>query len=341
MSEPKCKPEDYIQFLIASPDRYSCVEAGRVVPQTAGRPAHDSFRNLLLRSGASSEELWQEAKGQIDPDAEGCLVLDDSTLDKPYARKMDLVGWHYSGKHKAVVEGINLLTLLWTDGDRHVPCDFRIYHKPSDGLTKNAHFRALLRAAKERGLSPKRVCFDSWYASVDNLKLVRQLGWVFLTALKCNRLIRMDFGPPTRLDEAAIPAEGRVVYLPGYGQVKVFRVVAPDGDAEYWATNDWAMTPLERQRWEDYAWRIEEYHRGIKQHCGVEDCSARLAAIQRGHIALAIRAFLRLQAYCWRTGVSWLEAKLGIVRAAVTAYLRAPHVTLLRTEIATCQVFHT
>jgi putative transposase len=341
MSEPKCKPEDYIQFLIASPDRFSCAEAGRVQPKTAGRPAHDSFRNLLLRLGGSTEELWREAKGQIDPQAEGCLVLDDSTLDKPYARRMDLVGWHYSGKHKAVVEGINLLTLLWTDGDRHVPCDWRVYHKPTDGLTKNAHFRALLRAAKARGLRPKRVCFDSWYASVDNLKLVRELGWSFLTVLKCNRLIRVDFGPPVRVDRAGIPAEGRVVYLPGYGQVKVFRVVPPDGDAEYWATNDWAMPPLERQRWEDYAWRIEEYHRGIKQHCGVEDCQARLGRIQRGHIGLAIRAFLRLQAYCWRSSVSWFEAKLGIVRAAVTAYLRAPHVTLLPAGFTPRQVFHT
>jgi putative transposase len=341
MSEPKCKPEDYIQFLIASQDRYSCVEAERVQPQTAGRTAHDSFRNLLLRLDGSSDELWREAQTQIDPDAEGCLVLDDSTLDKPHARQMDLVGWHYSGKHKAVVEGINLLTLLWTDGDRHVPCDFRVYHKASDGLTKNQHFRHLLRAAKERGMKPKRVCFDSWYASVDNLKLVRELGWSFLTVLKGNRLIRMDFGPPTRLEEAQIPACGRLVYLPGYGQVKVFRVVAPNGGAEHWATNDWGTTPLERLRWADYSWRIEEYHKGIKQHCGVEDCQARLGRIQRSHVGLAIRAFLRLQAFCWRTGVSWLNAKLDVVRAAVTAYLRAPHVTLLRPEIATCQVSHT
>ena len=34
---------------------------------------------------------------------------------------MDWVQRHGSGKHHAVVEGINLITLLWTDGDRHVP----------------------------------------------------------------------------------------------------------------------------------------------------------------------------------------------------------------------------
>ena len=62
----------------------------------------------------------------------GVLVLDDSVLDKPFARKMDLVHYHWSGKHHRVVKGIDLLTLLWTDGDRHLPCDYRIYDKPTD-----------------------------------------------------------------------------------------------------------------------------------------------------------------------------------------------------------------
>jgi hypothetical protein len=328
MSEPKCKPEDYIQFLIASPSRFSCVEAARVQPQTAGRPAHDSIRNLLLRLDGSSDDLWQEAEAQIGCLTGGALVLDDSTLDKPRGEHIELVSSHFSGKHQAVVRGINLLTMLHTDGDRHVPVDFRVYHKASDGLTKNAHFRAMLRAAKARGLEPEMVCFDAWYASVDNLKEVRRLGWKFHTRFKGNRLVRLDFGPPMRLDEAEIPAGGRLVYLPGYGQVKVFRVLARNGEVEYWATNDWEMTGLQRQKWEDYSWRIEEYHRGIKQFCGVERCQARLAEIQRSHISLAIRAFLRLEAFGWRTGISWLNAKLDIVRSAVAAYLRAPHILL-------------
>jgi len=32
-------------------------------------------------------------------------------LDKPYAKKMELVTYHWSGKHKRVVKGIPLLTL--------------------------------------------------------------------------------------------------------------------------------------------------------------------------------------------------------------------------------------
>jgi DDE superfamily endonuclease len=326
MSEPKCRAEDYIQFLIASPSRFSCTEAAAVQPDGPQAAAHDSFRRLLLRLEPDAAALWQEARGQVR--AGGLLVLDDSTLDKPYARRMDLVGWHFSGKHKKVVKGINLLTLLWTDGDRHVPCDYRLYDKPGDGVGKNGHFRQMLRAAKERGLAPSCVGFDSWYASLENLRLVRHLGWVFLTRFKSNRLVRIDFGPEQRLSEAGISAQGTLVHLPGFGQVRVFRLDTPDGDTEYWATNDLGMDGLTRQRWEDYAWRIEEYHRGLKQHCGVEACQARRGRAQRNHIGLSIRAFLRLEVHCYQRGLNWLKAKLDIIRYALKAYLGNPYFLL-------------
>ena len=75
-----------------------------------------------------------------------------------------------------MVNGINLVTLLWTDGDRHIPCDYRIYDKATDGLTKNDHFRAMLEEAKTRGFAPECVCFDSWYASLKNLRCEVMVG---------------------------------------------------------------------------------------------------------------------------------------------------------------------
>src|SRR5205085_10931986 len=95
-----------------------------------------AFTRLLHRLEPDAETLWQEARRQINF-SQGILVIDDSTLDKPYSKKMELVVRHWSGKHHAVVSGINLITLLWTDGDRHVPVDYRIFDKKKDSLTKN------------------------------------------------------------------------------------------------------------------------------------------------------------------------------------------------------------
>jgi putative transposase len=256
MRQAKVQPEDYVQFLLASPRQFSCAEAARVQPPGAAPPAHDAFTRLLTRLEPDPEALWQEARAQVRCD-DGVVILDDSTLDKPYAWKVGLVGWHWSGKHHRAVKGINLLTLLWTDGDRHVPCDYRLYDKPHDGLTKNDLFADLLRQAHRRGLRPHCVCFDSWFSGLANLKLIRSLGWAWLCRLKCNRTVRVDFGQPQAIATVSIPAAGRVVHLPGYGPIRVFRAVATNGDAEYWATGELPMGALTRQKYKEFSWRIE------------------------------------------------------------------------------------
>lgn len=121
-----------------------------------------------------------------------------------------------------------------------------------------------------------------------------------------------------------IATTGTMVHLKGYGIVKVFKLVAPNGDIDYWATNDLNLGELQRLQWSEFAWTIEEYHRGLKQCCGVERAQVRASRAQRNHIGLAIRAFLRLELHMWATGISWYEAKLGIVRDAIRAYLSTP-----------------
>ena len=57
----------------------------------------------------------------------GYLVIDDSVLDKPYSRKTALVKKQYSGNHYGIVKGINIVNLLWTDGEKMIPIDYRVY----------------------------------------------------------------------------------------------------------------------------------------------------------------------------------------------------------------------
>ena len=258
------------------------------------------------------------------------LVVDDTTLDKPYATKMGLVTRHWSGKHHQVVNGINLITLLWTEGESHLPCDDRIYDKAQDGLTKNDHFRGMLQEAHVRGFTPECVVFDSWYGSLDNLKLIRDLGWVWLTQLKSNRQVNPDGQGLQAIAQLDLSPSGTVTHLKGYGLIQVFKLIAPNGNIEYWATNDLTLHELARLRYAENAWAIESYHRGIKQFCGIEHAQVRLARAQRNHIGLALRAFVRLERHCWQAGTSWFEAKLDIVRRAVTAYFAQPLYTLPR-----------
>jgi hypothetical protein len=68
------------------------------------------------------------------------LLLDDSTLEKPYSPFNALLYRHWLGKQQAVVEGINLIILLSSDRARCVPVGYRVIDKDRDGKTKNEHF---------------------------------------------------------------------------------------------------------------------------------------------------------------------------------------------------------
>src|SRR5947209_6716492 len=176
MNARRCTLENFIDFMVGSPGPVSCTEAARVQPKSPFAPAHDSFTRLLRDQEPDPEDLWREAEPLVRG-RRGRLVIDDSTLDKPYAKKIDLVTRHWSGKHHKTVRGINVITLLWTDGDLKIPVDYRVFDT-ADGKTKHDHFWEMMLMAKGRDFAPEYVLFDNWYASLENLKQVRDFGWL-------------------------------------------------------------------------------------------------------------------------------------------------------------------
>jgi Transposase DDE domain len=319
----RCKDLDYIHFLIASVDVFTCTEAARCQPLGENGPSHDAFTRLLQRQPPDTDALWNEVNSIVQPE-KGFLIADDTLLDKPYAKKMDLVYHQWSGKQHRIVNGINVSTLLWTDGIAMIPVDFRIYDVKSDGKTKNDHFQDMLHRAKERNFKPSLILFDSWYSSVDNLKIIRKYGWHWLTRLKKNRLVNPDNTKNIQIQDVKIQSKGIIVHLKAYGFIKVFKIVTEEGDIEYWATDVLEMDEPEREKMGRHSWKIEEYHRGIKQFCGVERCQARNGLSQRAHIMFSLRAFLRLELERLKTGISWFETKRRIMRNAIISYLKCP-----------------
>jgi hypothetical protein len=186
----------------------------------------------------------------------------------------------------------------------------------------------LKTAHDKRGFAPRYVLFDSWYSSLENLKTIRSYGWQWLCRLERNRSVNPDKKGNVAIEEIEIPKEGRVVHLRGYGMVKVFRTEAKNGEARYWASNDLGMSQNKRDELELAGWGIETYHQGLKQCCGIEQAQVRSGKAQRRHLGLALRAFLRLEAHRLRSGISWYEAKVRIIREAVRAYLTQPLYTL-------------
>jgi len=81
---------NYIDFLIAASNVFSCTEAARYSPNVANAPSHDAFTRCLQRQPPDTEALWTEVKNHVKLE-ESYLIVDYSTLDKPYTEEMAFV----------------------------------------------------------------------------------------------------------------------------------------------------------------------------------------------------------------------------------------------------------
>jgi len=80
-----------------------------------------------------------------------------------------------------------------------------------------------------------------------------------------------------------------VVHLKGYG-IKVFKIVAKDGDIEYWATNNLNMPLLQRLQFAEFGWTVIPSWTQAVLWRGTLTATI-FSLTQHNHIGLAIRAF--------------------------------------------------
>ena len=183
--------QQYIEYLVATPGNYTCTH---LVNHLEGEAAtsHDTISDYLRREKLTPRRLWEVVQPLLHDSAQSYLVVDDSVQNKQYSQKIELVKLQYSGAEGGLVRGIGVVNLLHTSGEAgdFFPIDFRVYSPETDGKTKNEHFlEMLIRAKSDKCLKANTVLFDSWYSSVDNLKVIHRLGMVFISTLKSNRLV--------------------------------------------------------------------------------------------------------------------------------------------------------
>ncbi len=80
--------------------------------------SHDQFTRLL-----QMPRCWPTPVAELRAawrGVGGWLELDDTVLDK-FGRHIFGVTWVYSSRLQKVVLGLNLVVLIWTDGQRRIP----------------------------------------------------------------------------------------------------------------------------------------------------------------------------------------------------------------------------
>lgn len=327
--------EQYIEFLISTPINYTCTHLADHISGIS----HDSITDFLKSQRLTAESVWTQARRLIQNTDDSFLIVDDSVQEKPHARAIELVYPHYSGNKHAVIRGIDIVNLVHSSGDGdYYPIDYRIFAPEYEKATKNDHFLEMLKAAFDvRNIRAKYILFDSWYASVANLKYIHRKDRIFYTTLKSNRLVSITKEEGyIHLQDIDWTAErlktGISVKLKDVPfLVKLFKIVATDGDIDWVITNDPATdltTTIVRGR-NDVRWDVECFHREIKQLTGIEKCQCQNEWAQRNHIACCYHAWLALKVHATKLKKTLYRAQRELLSQYLMDELKHPHIRAL------------
>jgi hypothetical protein len=294
--------KQYIEYLLSSPINYTCSNLAEHLENIS----HDSVTDFLSKSKFTPKQLWELVKDRINDSEDAFLLVDDSVQNKQYSFSIETVKRQYSGNVHGLVKGIGLVNLVHTNGFEgdFYPINYRVYDPDADGKTKNEHFREMfLQAHASQQIKARKIAFDSWYASADNLKLIHRSGWTFYTNLKSNRKVSVSKETGYQdLEEIEWTAEelisGKLIRLQEVPfTLKLFKLVDTDDNIEWVITNNLAedFTRLRAIQALQVRWQVEEFHREFKQLTGSEKCQCRKARSQRNHLACCYSAWVAIK----------------------------------------------
>ena len=326
----------YCQFLIHSPKNYT----GTYLAEHFSPMDHNSVYRFLKYSEQTPSMLWEKVGGSVNFVDDGYLVFDDSVLDKDHSHAIEGVRRQYSGNAHGIIKGIGFVSCVYYNArtDEFDVIDYRIFDPDRDGKTKLDHVSEMFALAISRGVKFRTVLMDSWYGTKYLLMQIEEAGKIYYVPLKKNRLVD-DSGGRDRYrsieslswNEGELKS-GKTIKIKGFPKdhkVKLFRVAVATNRTDWLVTNDQTQhTTTDAQKVSAYRWKIEQFHREIKQTTGIERCQCRLNRSQRNHIALAVIAWTAMKNFARKAQITIYQVKQQLYKDVVIHLLRNPVVEI-------------
>ena len=233
----------YINFLISS---FGKIEMTKLSEILDGLYSHDIFTKMLLNYNKNTDvdkELWLRVRGMIrkyENERDGCILIDDSILHKPYTKENDIVAWHYDHSSGKCVKGICMLNFHYTNAEGiSIPLEYEVISKTEEyfdektgktkrksKFTKNEILREkLLLLQFTNQIKYRYILMDSWFPSAENMEFIEKiLNKKFISPLKFNRDIALSLKDKREgkyVKIASIDMESsssRLVYVRGYSK---------------------------------------------------------------------------------------------------------------------------
>ena len=252
-----------------------------------------------------------------------------------------MVRRQYSGNAHGLIKGIAMVNCLYVNPDscHYWIVDYRLYDPERDGKTKLDHFKEmLLSLVKTKGLAFDSVLMDSWYVTKYVMLLIEALGKVCVGPLKSDRQVDDSGGTCQYCDVAKLSwsqaelAHGKTVKIKEFlkeHKVKLFRVEVSNSRPDWVVTNDLAQNSTsDTQNVCAIRWKIEQFHKELKQLMGVEKYQFRNAKIQRNHIACAVLVWIKLTRVAREAMTNIYKLKHGMLSEYLRRELRRPSIRM-------------
>jgi Transposase DDE domain len=303
---------NYCQFLLCSPWNYTQTCFADHVTTLS----HDQINRALPKLDVSSDDLWQSVQETIVFSKNGYLAYDDTVLDKRHSVKIEMAQKQWSGNEHKVIMGIGVVTCVYVNPDTQQfwAIDYRFFNPSADGKSKLDHVTDMLNDAVDvKKLPFKTVLIDSWYA---DQRLMLHIGdtlkKIYYTVVKKNRLIAEHRGQHAwqsveslDWDEEECQSGKRIRLndFPKEHKCQLFRVSVLTNRTDYVVTNDLSQHDVKLVKAEcGIRWKIEQFHRELKQETGVDKCQCRKAKAQQNHIGCAMLVWARLKNLAYQSG---------------------------------------
>lgn len=313
-----------------------------------GAFAHDKVTRFLRLEDFGSKSLWRYVKKPIRAQESigGVLILDDSIEEKPYTDENEINCWHYSHAKGAVLKGINILSCMVRYDDFSIPIGYEVIKKDitycdiktkqtrrKSSLTKNQLFQNLITQAINNKVIFDYILADNWFGSKANMVHIHKgLHKSFIIGIKSNRTLALSENDAKNGRYQQVKAlelqedVAHTVWLKGLDfpvrlLKKIFKNENGSTGILYLASND--MLSSAERLYEVYQkrWRIEEYHKSIKQNASLTKSPTRTVKTQCNHIYASIIAYCKLEMLKVKTHLNHFAIKYKlIVRANQIAW---------------------
>ena len=250
------------------------------------------------------------------------MILDDSIEDKPYTDENEVNCWHYSHAKGSVLKGINILSCMIRYDDFSVPIGYEVIKKDiiysdiktrqtrrKSSVTKNQLFQNLIAQSITNKVMFDYVLADSWFGSKANMVHIhKDLQKSFIIGIKSNRTLALSEndaknGRYQQVKTLELEEDvAHTVWLRGLDfperlLKKIFKNENGSTGILYLISND--MLSSAERLYEVYQkrWRIEEYHKSIKQNASLTKSPTRTVKTQCNHIYASIIAYCKLESH--------------------------------------------